>query len=392
MEAVYSALKSILCAKGRSFLTMLGIIIGVGAVMAIVGLGDAVEVYVKQSFAQLGTNQITVSLLDGARVPGVDDALFYAVLDEQPGVFSALSPVVEADLKVNVGRSVLQQAQVSGVSEQYLQIDDLALDEGRFLSYIDVKENLNTCVISDDIAQRYYPFGALGDSIKIGGVAFEIVGVFKSDNDRYEPLQHVFIPYTTALPMAGLLHANAYIFLSVREDDSESCVALLKGVLGEYYDDEEAYSVTSMHELLDTMSSMINMVVLVLSSIAALSLFVGGVGIMNIMLISVGERTKEIGVRKALGAKDRDILIQFVTEAAMLGALGGAGGIVLGYVLCFAASEAIGVLMHTALDVRPTFVSMVISVGISVSVGMLFGFLPARKAAKLDPVQALRSE
>ena len=197
----------------------------------------------------------------------------------------------------------------------------------------------------------------------------------------------LFLPYSVAERMAGSV--NAYTVTMQDEDHMDESVNALESALYEVFASDDYYTVTSMAEMLDTMTGMINILVYVLVGIAAISLVVGGIGIMNIMLVSVTERTREIGIRKSLGAKERYIMQQFVIEAAMTSALGGVIGILLGYVLSTVATRVVTQVMEDSLTVAPTFGAVALAFGISVGIGILFGYLPARKAAALNPIDAL---
>ena len=200
----------------------------------------------------------------------------------------------------------------------------------------------------------------------------------------------IFLPYTTALRATMSRTANAYLFTLVDENMASQGKALIEQTLTELFHSDSGFMVTSMSEMLDTMTSMVNMVILVLTVIAGISLLVGGIGIMNIMMVSVTERTREIGIRKALGARERAILTLFVVEAAVTSALGGAIGIALGYLIAAAANQVLPlVLTDMDLTISPSAASVAIAFGISAGIGVLFGYLPAKRAARLNPIDAL---
>ena len=200
----------------------------------------------------------------------------------------------------------------------------------------------------------------------------------------------IFLPYTTALRATMSRTANAYLFTLVDENMASQGKALIEQTLTELFHSDSGFMVTSMSEMLDTMTSMVNMVILVLTVIAGISLLVGGIGIMNIMMVSVTERTREIGIRKALGARERAILTLFVVEAAVTSALGGAIGIALGYLIAAAANQVLPlVLTDMDLTISPSAASVAIAFGISAGIGVLFGCLPAKRAARLNPIDAL---
>ena len=231
----------------------------------------------------------------------------------------------------------------------------------------------------------------MGQTIKVNGAPLTIVGVLKQEGDKLEEGGQddlLFMPYTTASRLAMTM-INGYVITMKDENQADASVQVIEDALFEVYQDEYSYYVVSMSEMLDSMTSMINVVVGVLAGIAAISLLVGGIGIMNIMLVSVTERTREIGIRKALGAKERYILQQFVIEAAFTSALGGVIGIILGYLMSAAASQVVAALMQDSFTVAPGFGAVMAAFGISAGIGVLFGYLPAKKAARLNPIDAL---
>ena len=220
---------------------------------------------------------------------------------------------------------------------------------------------------------------------------FTVVGVLEASSSEPEEGgtdDAVYIPYSTAARLSGTT-INSYTITMRSEDYASESKAVLEDALLEIFGDSDSYSVISMSEMLESMTSMINVLVYVLAGIAAISLLVGGIGIMNIMLVSVTERTREIGVRKSLGAKERYILEQFIIEAAVTSALGGSLGIVLGYGLSAIASTVASSAIGSSFTVDPGLSAVMLAFGISAGIGVLFGFLPARKAARLNPIEAL---
>ena len=397
-ETVRQALKNIASNKFRTLLTMLGIIIGIMAVMIIVGLGNGLTQSMRASVSSMGMNLLQVNVF-GPRARNVSVDEMYRITEERPDLFSGISPMVSMDRTssaVRVGTKNYSQTSVIGISETYAGMTGTKIAEGRGIQYVDCAEYKRVCVVGDYIARVAYGGNAIGQTLKLGPDQFTIIGVAAaevSDPSLQEGSSddYVYIPYTTAQRVARSSNVSAYGVTTVTEAQVAEGKAVLEAGLQELTHSEDSYFVTSLSEVLNTFSSMIGMVVSVLTVIAAISLLVGGIGIMNIMMVSVAERTREIGIRKALGAKERTILALFVTEAATTSALGGLIGIVLGYGVSAAASPLVAALMgETNMSINPSPGSVAVAFGVSVGIGVLFGYLPAKRAARLNPIEALR--
>ena len=391
-ETFHQALKNIASNKFRTLLTMLGIIIGIMAVILIVGLGNGMTQSMRDAFSSMGTNTLTVSVPGfGSRTVDVDE--MYALAGENTDLFEGVSPVVNLTGSVKVGSAMLDQTSASGVSEDYLEMSGYTVSKGRGLQYLDMDDNKKVCVVGAFIERVGYGGNALGQTIKVGADQYTIVGVLEarvSDLSSQEGSDDdvIFVPYTTALRAAMSRTANSYTFTLVDEDQASEGKAVIEQTLTELFHSSDGFMVMSMSEMLDTMTSM---VIMVLTVIAGISLLVGGIGIMNIMMVSVTERTREIGIRKALGAKERYILALFVIEASMTSALGGVIGIVLGYLVSAAANQVLPLLLTDMdLTISPSPSSVAVAFGISAGIGILFGYLPAKRAARLNPIDALR--
>ena len=389
-ETFALSLKNIVSSKTRSLLTMLGIIIGVAAVIVIVGLGNGLEQYMTDSFSGLGTNTLTVSVTSrgSTRSLSVDD--MYDIVEENSQYLDLCSPTVTMPGLVKIGSETLSSTTVQGVSEDYLDIAGVTVSSGRGLQYSDMFTRAKVCVVGAYLDQAYYGGNAVGQTLRVYGQSYTIVGVLSRQEDELEEGGSddcLYLPYTTASRIAG--EVSSYTITMVDEEHIDESVAALENALYEVFASDDYYTVTSMAEMVETMTSMINILVAVLAGIAAISLVVGGIGIMNIMLVSVTERTREIGIRKSLGAKERYIMEQFVIEAGTTSALGGVMGILLGYLLSVAASRVVTQLMGESLAVSPTLAAVGMAFGISVGIGVLFGYLPAKKAAVLNPIDAL---
>ena len=396
-ETFREAIQNIWSNKFRTFLTMLGIIIGVMAVMVIVGLGNGMTTSIQNEFADMGTNLLTVQVMGyGSRSVKVKD--FYELVEKNSDVLGDVSPSIRMSGTVKVGTDDdnYSSTSVEGVSEVYLNMDGYTIAQGRPLNYVDMDANKKVCVVGDYISRVGYGGNAIGQSIKIGREWYTIVGVLEAkiddpSNQEGSSDDYIFVPYTTAMRVSGISTASSYAVLVPDEDNISKGKAIIENGLQELLHSDSGYMVISLSEMLDMMTSMVNMVVTVLTAIAAISLLVGGIGIMNIMMVSVTERTREIGIRKALGAKERTILSLFVVEAGTTSALGGIIGIGLGYTVSALATKVLAVIMtDMTITVIPTAGSIAVAFGISVGIGVLFGYLPAKRAASLNPIEALR--
>ena len=375
----------------RSFLTMLGIIIGVASVIILVSLVNAYMSYMTESFASLGTNQISVNMINlSSRSVSVDE--MYGFYEEHTDLFDHMTPMVSMSTTVKHSSDTMSSTSVSGVSEDYLAIKDYDLVQGRNIQYSDITSRQKVCVIGYYVASELYgsPEKAIDETIKIGGYAYRVVGVVeRQDEDDLEDGgtdDFVWLPYSCAVKMARNANINNYTFTIMDLTTASEATALIENFLYETFKDDDLYNVTAMREMLDSLNSMIAMVSAGLGGIAGISLLVAGVGVMNIMLVSVTERTREIGIRKALGARKSVILQQFVIEAAVQSAMGGIIGIIIGSI----ATTTVGKL--AGLNATPTPMAVIVSFSVSVAIGLFFGYMPARRAASLNPIDALRSE
>ena len=318
----------------------------------------------------------------------------YQLVADNSDTFSRISPTVAMTGSVKIGSSTLSATAVTGVSEDYFSMKGYEITQGRGLQYTDMTGRKKVCVVGQYLNQYYYGGAAVGQTLKVGGTTFTIVGVMAMKGTGLEEGgtdDCVFVPYSTAARLSFTGTVNSYTLTVLDTDRIDEAKTTLENALYAIFEDDDAYTVGSMSEMVDEMNSMVNMIICILAGIAAISLVVGGIGIMNIMLVSVTERTREIGIRKALGARESAIMRQFVIEAATTSALGGVLGIILGFGLSAVATTVIASVMpDTPITVSPSVAAVLIAFGVSAGIGIAFGYLPAKKAAVLNPIDALR--
>ena len=383
------AIKSLATSKARAALTMLGIIIGVAAVIVIISLGDGLTDMVNENFENMGTNLLMVSIMGRGTDEAVTEEDMFQLALDNPQAIAAVSPVISCMSRNKIGGEVLTSTSVSGVSEQYADIKSFTLTSGRFLQYADVFKMGKVCVIGSYVNDEYFQGEGLGGTVRIGGDNYTVVGTLeeKAGYGRGSDDDYIYIPYTNAQRLSGNARTNMYNFSAASAESTKEAQWLIEDKLQRAYgDDENAYMIISMSEMLGIMSTIQDTMLSVLVAIAGISLLVGGIGIMNIMLVSVTERTREIGIRKSLGAKQKDIRSQFIIEAGTTSAVGGVIGILVGIAAGGIAGNALGI------KAIPSVTAIAVSFGVSVAVGVIFGYLPANKAAKLNPIDALRYE
>lgn len=405
MQTVRMAFKSIMNNKVRSILTMLGIIIGVASVIAIVASIQGTSKLQRLQYEAMGVNRIDVYGW-GAKSRDWED--FEEYLDtELADKVAAWSPQTQYYDWQSDGIQYRSQTLSNENSYTYMyfgnqdygEVTSHTISAGRDISEADCTSRSRVCVIGETI--RKYFFGAmspLGQKIRIGGKSFEIIGVYegKFDGKLNTEDQLIVMPYTlqnSMMSMSGISDKQYVIKAATREDISELTSTLLPEFMQSRCEASGGYfSAYSNSEWQEQSESSTNMLALLGGGVAGISLLVGGIGIMNIMLVSVTERTREIGIRKSLGAKGRDIRSQFIIEAGTTSAIGGVIGILFGILLANIFTAVAGALMSDAegFAAIPNLSGILVSFGVSVGIGVLFGYLPANKAAKLNPIDALR--
>ena len=400
-ESFLMAWASLIANNMRSILTMLGIIIGVAAVIALVSIGNGVKQDIQNSISSLGSNLLMV--MPGApRTPGVRPSQGsmkslkvsdYEATSKLDGV-KAASPYT-ANSYVTIYQSKNWTTTVSGVSSNFQDVNNWTMAEGRFISSKNVENRERVAVVGQTVVKNLFAGeDPVGKEIRVKNIPFRVIGVLNSKgngtmgNDQDDA---IFIPYTTAMERVEGVDYLRMVYVVASDDngidrlqsDIENLLRVRHGIKDTNLDD---FNIQNMKSIMETMEQTTGTLTLFLGAVAAISLVVGGIGIMNIMLVSVTERTREIGIRKALGATYFVIVTQFLIEAVVISLMGGLIGIALG----IGASKLIGLAsgMSTVISV-PT---IVLSFAFSMAIGLVFGIYPARKAAKLNPIDALHYE
>lgn len=385
VESIASALKAVWVHKLRSFLTMLGIIIGIFAVTALISVGQSSNAAVTAQIEGLGTNLVTVSIRDNRANLDLQDV---EGMGRLPGV-GAVSPYISSTYTIKNGETSMEDIQVQGVTSDYASIRNYNLTSGRFITDRDNTSRLKVAVIGQDVAVELYgSLDVTGKTLSINGTKYEIVGLLEAQgsDETTNVDEIVMIPFVTAQRIMQNTRISTIYCSASSSEMVDTAKASLENYILQYSSEDDGFSVNTQSSILESLSSVTATQTAMLGGIAGISLLVGGIGIMNIMLVSVMERTREIGIEKAIGATRKDILLQFLFEAIIVSGIGGLIGILLAQI----GSGFIGSLMSTAVTVQSGV--MLLALGFSLLVGVGFGIYPAIKASKLNPIEALRYE
>ena len=389
VESVRMSVSNIRQNRMRSFLTILGIMIGVTAVIALVTTISGVSSSISDSFSSMGAGTMTLSatgtdLQGGLTAENMEEI---SELDHVEGV----SPSVSLSVTAARGDAYESGVSVSGRNDDYFVQEPDTLARGRAVNTIDLDQSLRVCLISEELVETFfYGDDPIGQELYLDGMRFTVVGVLAEDADSsvssmFSGSNAVIVPYTTALKMNGETLVSSLTLYIDDANAAEVVEAELETCLDAIFDyEDDTYSITTMESIADTMESMLSMMSALLGGIASIALLVGGIGIMNMMLTSVTERTVEIGLKKAIGARPGQIQAQFLIESFLLSMVGGLAGVVLGIALSAILCQVLG----TGFSL--SYGAIALGVGFSAAVGVLFGWSPARKASRLNPIDALR--
>ena len=387
-QSIKMAVKSILGNKGRSALTMLGVIIGVASVILLTGIGGGASADIEESLSALGTKLITVSFSRGFTSRSVDMEDMKEFVEDNSELISYMTPYITGMVQSKKG-TVNSMTSLDAFDTTYENIKEVNLVCGRFFSESDIERRSKVAIVGTYIVKEMFAgLDPVGETIKLNGQPFTVIGVYEETGDSTETSadNKLSIPYTTARRFLRNSNISTYYLLAESEEDVENAITATKNFITKKFGSDQGFSVSSVSEMLDTLDEMMGTLTMMLAGIAAISLVVGGIGIMNIMTVTVSERTREIGIRKAIGARTTDILLQFLVESIFLSAIGGIIGIGVGIGLGQVICALIDMSFVTQSDM------VIMSFGFSIFIGVFFGIAPARKAAKLHPIEALRSE
>lgn len=387
-QAVKMALKSISSSKMRTFLTMLGIIIGVCAVIVLVSVVQGSTNNITESVESLGANSITVTLTGRNNTKKLEMDEMEEFQKENEELIQYVVPMMSANGTLKYSNSNMTTS-VTGSTPEYLTVKNREVAQGRFLNSLDVSGRRKNVVIGSYNAQELFGFeNPIDKQIKINGQIYTVIGVLEevSDSEQSSDDDVAIISYTAGRTLFNTSRIRSYTVWAASTEVVDAATTVLKSFLYNKLGDEDEYRVISVASMLDTLNEITGMMALLTAGIAGISLVVGGIGIMNIMLVSVTERTREIGIRKAIGAKRISIMAQFLIESIVVSSMGGVVGILLGIVGSVGLGQAMGV------NAFPQSTIMLGAFAFSAVVGVFFGWAPANKASKLNPIDALHAD
>ncbi len=385
-ESIVMSWKNIIQNKMRSFLTILGVMIGVTSIIALISIVQGVTTNITSEVVSMGGNKITV------QIQGTPLKLGLTVQDiteiEKIENLSGISPSIQGISSIVYNGNIMEEVIIQGKNNVHFENTDTLLEEGRNINILDVQQKTRVCLVGEDIIKElFWGIQPIGQEIQINGITYTIVGTLQS-SDGFSGNSNnntVIIPYSTAMSLLSTGYISSLDMYIQNADLSDNTTSEVEARLSSAFNgDEDGYSVINMQTILDTVETMTGTMSMMLSGIAAIALIVGGIGIMNMMLVTVTERTREIGLRKAIGATPGIIQIQFVLESLFLSLIGGVLGLFGGIFISFIGCIIIGV------EFQLVNYSIPLAIGFSAIIGLVFGFVPAKKASELNPIDALR--
>ncbi|EMS69282.1 ABC transporter permease [Ruminiclostridium cellobioparum] len=386
-ESIRMSWENIIKNKLRSMLTMLGIVIGVASIIALITIVQGATASISSEVNSLGVNKIMVNITGTPLKSGLtgDDMETISGL----GNISGVSPTIALRTSIVYNGDIKEKVAVQGKNEVFFKTDASLLKSGRAINPLDIgNENQVAVVGSDIVRDLFYGVNPLGKELIINGTAYKVIGTLASSSgfSMNSNNETVIIPYTTALRSLGIKSISSLDVYLKDTNMADKTVIDIKGVLSQAFNyREDAYTVFNMGDMIESFQEMMSIMSMLLAGIAAISLVVGGIGIMNMMLVSITERTTEIGLRKALGATPNRIQLQFLIESIFLSLMGGLIGLIAGGLLAYITAVVIGIIFSVSAY------TVLLAVGFSGAVGIVFGYMPARKASRLNPIDALRS-
>ena len=403
------AIRAIAANKMRSFLTALGIIIGIAAVITMLAIGQGSKASIKANIAEMGSNMIMISpgadMRGGVRQDASSMETLkqadYQSIKEDCNYISAISPTVNSSGQWIYGNNNTQSS-IYGVNQDYLSIRQLKVADGEMFTDTDIKAAAKVCILGQTVVDYLFPDGSdpIGKVVRFNSIPFRVVGVLQKKGYNSMGMDQddlVLAPYTTVMKrILAQTYLGGIVCSAITEEASQPAQDQISEILRHNHKlkdatetteaDEDDFNIRSQEEISSMMNSTMSTITILLGSVAGISLLVGGIGIMNIMYVSVTERTREIGLRMSVGARGIDILNQFLIEAILLSVTGGIIGVILGVSL----SLSLNVFLHIATQIEPW--SIIMSFAVCTFTGVFFGWYPAKKAARLDPIEAIRYE
>lgn len=403
------AIRAIAANKMRSFLTTLGIIIGIAAIITMLAIGQGSKASIKASIAEMGSNMIMISpgadmrggvRQDASSMETLKQADYQSIKDEC-NYISAISPTVNSSGQWIYGNNNTQSS-IYGVNQDYLSIRQLKVADGEMFTDTDIKAASKVCILGQTVVDYLFPNGSdpIGKVVRFNSIPFRVIGVLKKKGYNSMGMDQddlVLAPYTTVMKrIMAQTYLGGIVCSAITEEASQPAQDQITEILRRNHKlkdatdtteaDEDGFNIRSQEEISSMMNSTMSTITILLGSVAGISLLVGGIGIMNIMYVSVTERTREIGLRMSVGARGIDILNQFLIEAILLSVTGGIIGVILGVSL----SLSLNYFFHIATQIEPW--SIIMSFAVCTFTGVFFGWYPAKKAARLDPIEAIRYE